>query len=211
EVPPGVENLVARAMARDLGWRFPDVPSLIRSLEDLMRNSWTDTPIGSQDSSAGVSGDSARVPRPQLGPELLTARVFEPRPRRTVFVVASVVAALAVVIMVVGLSLRRRRVLSDERLAGRQPTILAAPPLTARPDEVPPTSAVPDRVDEAHAWGPGAGKAPVANPPPGGAESVSATATHSRGKPTTAVRASKSAGEGPRSGSSASPPTPSPP
>src|SRR4029077_16766315 len=37
DVPPRLAAVIHRALAKDLGWRFPDVPSFIKELESVAR------------------------------------------------------------------------------------------------------------------------------------------------------------------------------
>ena len=110
DVAPEVEGLVARAMARDIERRYPDVPTFIRALEELMRTFGVETPIG-YTRGASVRGT------PQLGLDPLTARVFVLRSRRTVAIAAVAVMALAALFTAFGV-LKRRGGAGDEATAG---------------------------------------------------------------------------------------------
>jgi serine/threonine-protein kinase len=169
DVAPEVEGLVARAMARDVEWRYRDVPTFIRALEELMRTFGVETPIGY------ARGASVRSSTPQLGLDPPTARLSVLRSRRTVAIVAAAVMALALLFTAFG-ALKRRRGAGEDAAATAATTTTkgAAKAVTtnaATAAETPVETSKPDDTQ------PGRGPVPV---PEGAEESNSASAPEAR-------------------------------
>jgi eukaryotic-like serine/threonine-protein kinase len=124
-----VENIVARAMARDLEKRFHDVPSFIRALEDLLRTSRADTTLGGSTPLTRSFSKPAVLDATQpmtFGFEVTTQKVRPPlRLRSGAGAVAAAVAAAAALLLV-ALLVARHWSASGEAIA--PPARESAPP-----------------------------------------------------------------------------------
>jgi serine/threonine-protein kinase len=94
DVPPRLAAVIHRALAKDLGWRFPDVPSFIKELESVAREDLKmSLEARTMDPSPGASPPASSV-APSASPPLEPTRYLY-------FVVAAVVLVLGIATFVV--------------------------------------------------------------------------------------------------------------